>query len=74
MLNFLLHNCCASVNAQRHDECTPLHIAAGRGMLAITGRLLAAGGDLSIQNSDGETPLDHATPEVSFENIVHVFL
>jgi len=69
MVNFLLHNCCASVNAQRYDESTPLHVAAGRGMVAITGRLLAGGGDLSISNSDGETPLDHATPEVGILNV-----
>lgn len=65
MVNFLLHNCSASVNAKRYDENTPLHIAAGRGLVPMTARLLAAGGDLSIANSDDETPLDHATPEVS---------
>jgi len=65
MLNYLLYNCNASVNAQRFDESTALHIAAGRGMLDLTARLLVSGADLSITNSDNETPLDHASPEVS---------
>jgi NF-kappa-B inhibitor epsilon len=65
MLRILLFNYKANVNAQRYDECTPLHIAAGRGLLNITALLLAAGADLSIPNNENETPLDNATVEVS---------
>ncbi|XP_031557780.1 B-cell lymphoma 3 protein-like [Actinia tenebrosa] len=64
MLRVLLFDYKANVNAQRCDESTPLHIAAGRGLLEMSAMLLAAGADLSIPNCENETPLDNATEEV----------
>lgn len=65
MLRVLLHDYGANVNAQRCDESTPLHIAAGLGLIDMSGLLIAAGADMSIANRENETPLDNATEEVS---------
>lgn len=65
MLRVLLFDYQANVNAQRWDENTPLHIAAGRGLLDMSAMLIAAGADFSIPNHENETPLDTAAPEVT---------
>ena len=54
MINVLL-NCHADVNAMTYDECTPLHIAAGRGMESIAALLLAMGADPTLTTYEGDS-------------------
>lgn len=44
----------------RLKRCTPLHMAARRGFVAIAEALLAGGADLEARDSAGETPLRRA--------------
>ena len=65
MVNCLLYQCNADVDAMTFDEITPLHIAAGRGMISLVALLLAGGADPRLTNYEGESPMDVATsPQV----------
>lgn len=61
MINCLLYDCKADVDAMTFDEVTPLHVAAGRGMESVVALLLAAGADPRLTNYEGESPKDVAT-------------
>ena len=65
MANWLLFQCKAFANSVTFDGCTPLHVAAGRGLESLVAILLAAGADPSFDNYEGVTPQEYATDEVS---------
>lgn len=59
----------------RFDGCTPLHVAAGRGLQSLVAILLAAGADPSFDNYEGISPQEYATDEVRTSNYLsHVIL
>ena len=45
------------MNAADRLGQTALHVAADRGHVAVVHELLVAGGDLTVQNDKGETPI-----------------
>ncbi|XP_072016796.1 NF-kappa-B inhibitor epsilon-like [Amphiura filiformis] len=51
----------ADVNALTFDQCSPLHLAIGRGLQRIILLLLEHGADINVFNSEGLTPADLAT-------------
>ena len=64
MINSLLQ-CHADINAVTFDECTPLHIAAGRGMASVVALLLAFGADPRQTTYEGESAqMLASSPEV----------
>lgn len=51
----------ADVNMAQHDTClTPLHLACRRGLEEHVELLLRYGADVTVQNREGETPLNAA--------------
>ncbi|XP_042527803.1 NF-kappa-B inhibitor epsilon [Dipodomys spectabilis] len=52
----------ARVDARMLNGCTPLHLAAGRGLRAISFTLCEAGADSLLLNVEDETPQDLADP------------
>ena len=59
----LVESCEVDVNAQTFSGCTPLHIASGRGNIAIVAYLLSVGTDPDILSDEGDTALDLAGSE-----------
>lgn len=55
MVSLLLFEGNANPNALSFSWCTPLHLAAGLGLQVILATLMAAGGDLTKENSEGDT-------------------
>ncbi|XP_071788622.1 NF-kappa-B inhibitor epsilon-like [Asterias amurensis] len=60
LCQYLIANLGANVNALTFDQCTPLHLAVGRGLKAIMLLLVANGADKDITNFEGERPCDLA--------------
>ncbi|KAF3831585.1 hypothetical protein GH733_000397 [Mirounga leonina] len=50
----------ARVDARMLNGCTPLHLAAGRGLSSISSTLCEAGADSLLRNVEDETPQDLA--------------
>ncbi|XP_004674074.1 PREDICTED: NF-kappa-B inhibitor epsilon [Condylura cristata] len=50
----------ARVDARMLNGCTPLHLAAGRGLSSISSTLCQAGADSLLRNVEDETPQDLA--------------
>lgn len=50
----------ANPSARDHNDCTPLHIVAARGMLMAVVELLQAGADVDVRTTDGHAPLHMA--------------
>lgn len=50
----------ARVDARMLNGCTPLHLAAGRGLNSISSTLCEAGADSLLLNVEDETPQDLA--------------
>uniref|UniRef100_A0A2K5L823 NF-kappa-B inhibitor epsilon n=1 Tax=Cercocebus atys TaxID=9531 RepID=A0A2K5L823_CERAT len=48
----------AQVDARMLNGCTPLHLAAGRGLMGISSTLCKAGADSLLRNVEDETPQD----------------
>lgn len=55
----------ARVDARMLNGCTPLHLAAGRGLRSISSTLRKAGADSLLRNVEDETPQDLAEDETS---------
>lgn len=53
----------ARVDARMLNGCTPLHLAAGRGLKSISSTLRKAGADSLLRNVEDETPQDLAEDE-----------
>ena len=51
------------VNRATYSGCTPLHIAAGRGNIAVVAYLLSMGADPDMQTDEGDTALDLASSD-----------
>lgn len=56
----------ARVDARMLNGCTPLHLAAGRGLNSISSTLCEAGADLLLLNVEDETPQDLAEDLLSY--------
>ena len=48
------------LNKPTYSGCTPLHIAAGRGNIAVVAYLLSMGADPDLQTDEGDNALDLA--------------
>ncbi|KAL2791915.1 NF-kappa-B inhibitor epsilon [Daubentonia madagascariensis] len=59
LVQFLLQSG-ARVDARMLNGCTPLHLAAGRGLIGIACTLCEAGADSLLRNMEDETPQDLA--------------
>ncbi|XP_036998491.1 NF-kappa-B inhibitor epsilon [Artibeus jamaicensis] len=59
LVHFLLQ-AGARVDARMLNGCTPLHLAAGRGLKSISSTLREAGADSLLRNVEDETPQDLA--------------
>lgn len=62
----------ARVDARMLNGCTPLHLAAGRGLKSISSTLREAGADSLLRNVEDETPQDLAedvTPQDLAEDV-----
>jgi ankyrin repeat protein len=59
-VQFLTETCQVDVNKATYSGCTPLHIAAGRGNIAVVAYLLSMGADPDLQTDEGDTALDLA--------------
>uniref|UniRef100_H0XR33 NF-kappa-B inhibitor epsilon n=2 Tax=Otolemur garnettii TaxID=30611 RepID=H0XR33_OTOGA len=57
LVQFLLQSG-ARVDARMLNGCTPLHLAAGRGLSGISSTLCKAGADSLLRNVEDETPQD----------------
>jgi ankyrin repeat protein len=62
------------VEAQRHEGCTPLLIAAGRGDVDVVRLLLGRGADIEASDEQGNTALHYALIPSSNEEVVEVLL
>ncbi len=58
LCQLLIANLGADANALTFDQCTPLHLAVGRGLKAIVMLLLQSGADKDLINFEGERPCD----------------
>nr|XP_004649788.1 NF-kappa-B inhibitor epsilon isoform X1 [Jaculus jaculus] len=56
----------ARVDARMLNGCTPLHLAAGRGLSSISSTLCEAGADSLLLNVEDETPQDLAEDLLSY--------
>lgn len=56
----------ARVDARMLNGCTPLHLAAGRGLNSISSTLCEAGADTLLLNVEDETPQDLAEDLLSY--------
>lgn len=56
----------ARVDARMLNGCTPLHLAAGRGLNSISSTLCEAGADSLLLNVEDETPQDLAEDLLSY--------
>ena len=59
-VQFMLETCRANINATTYTGCTPLHIASGRGDIALTAYLLSMGANPDLVTDEGDTALDLA--------------
>ncbi|CCW61458.1 unnamed protein product [Phytomonas sp. EM1] len=59
-LQYLLQERLLKVNERDYNGCTPLHVAASEGNMAIVKLLLSFGADVLALDSFGRTPLDCA--------------
>ena len=59
-VQFMLETCRANINGVTYTGCTPLHIAAGRGDIALTAYLLSMGANPDLVTDEGDTALDLA--------------
>ena len=59
-VQFMLETCRANINGVTYTGCTPLHIAAGRGDIALTAYLLSMGANPDLATDEGDTALDLA--------------
>jgi len=59
-VQFMLETCRANINATTYTGCTPLHIASGRGDIALTAYLLSMGANPDLATDEGDTALDLA--------------
>ena len=59
-VQFMLETCRANINATTYIGCTPLHIASGRGDIALTAYLLSMGANPDLVTDEGDTALDLA--------------
>ncbi len=50
----------ARVDARANNGITPLHVAAGNGLVNVVNDLLAKGSDINVKADDGSTPLHFA--------------
>ena len=48
----------AEIEARQETYCTPLHLAATNGQVAVIRQLVENGADVLSQNSLGQTPLN----------------
>lgn len=62
-VQFLTETCQVDVNRATFSGCTPLHIAAGRGNIAVVAYLLSMGADPDMDTDEGDTALDLAGSE-----------
>ena len=69
MVNFLIFQCKADVDTVTFDGCTPLYVAAGRGMESLVALLLAAGADPTLVNYEGNSQ-DYDIEEVSTFTVI----
>ena len=70
-VQFMLETCRANINATTYTGCTPLHIASGRGDIALTAYLLSMGANPDLATDEGDTALDLAGSDQVGQ--VHVF-
>ena len=49
------------IDVQTYDGNSPLHVAAGRGLKGQTALLVAAGANVTLENSEEEIPFDLAS-------------
>ena len=59
-VQFMLETCRANINTTTYTGCTPLHIASGRGDIALTAYLLSMGANPDLVTDEGDTALDLA--------------
>ena len=59
-VQFMLETCRANINTTTYTGCTPLHIASGRGDIALTAYLLSMGANPDLATDEGDTALDLA--------------
>ena len=59
-VQFMLETCRANINATTFTGCTPLHIASGRGDIALTAYILSMGANPDLVTDEGDTALDLA--------------
>lgn len=70
----LLFQLGADVDALTSDNCTPLHLAAGRGLCDMVALLIAAGADSTVRTAEDDLAVDLTRDEqVSFETVFKVF-
>lgn len=57
-VQFLIETCEADVNCVTYSGCSALHIAAGRGDIAIVAYLISMGADPELLTDEGDLALD----------------
>lgn len=68
----MLETCRAGINAVTYTGCTPLHIAAGRGDIALTAYLLSMGANPDLATDEGDTALDLAGSDQVCDEFIRV--
>lgn len=62
-VQFLLETCEADVNSVTYSGCSPLHVASGRGDIAIVAYLVSMGANPELYTDEGDIALDLAGSE-----------
>ena len=57
-IQFLIETCEADVNSVTYSGCSALHIAAGRGDIAVVAYLISMGADPELLTDEGDLALD----------------
>lgn len=68
----MLETCRANINATTYTGCTPLHIASGRGDIALTAYLLSMGANPDLATDEGDTALDLAGSDQVCVSVVYL--
>ena len=62
-VQFLVETCKADINRVTYSGCSALHIAAGRGDIAVVAYLISMGADHELLTDEGDQALDLSSSE-----------